>query len=209
MNSSRVLVASAVVVWAAIVLVGARTLLQYEGTPGIQGTPPSRWPSDSRIVRPKGVFALVMLAHPNCPCTRASLAELEIVMTHLQGRLDAFVLFGKPGGNAAEVRSSGLWKKAASIPGVSTLYDHDAAEAERFGGQVSGQTMLYDLEGRLVFRGGITSGRGHQGYNDGVDAVIRRVSGSLDASSHAPVFGCTLHDPSAKMLREESSWKKQ
>jgi hypothetical protein len=130
-------------------------------------------------------------------------------MTRLQGRLDAFVLFSKPGGNTAEVRSSDLWKKAATIPGVSTLYDHDGAEMERFGGQVSGQTMLYDLEGRLVFKGGITSGRGHQGYNDGADAVIRRVTGRLEAASNTPVFGCTLHDPSAKTLREDSSWKKQ
>src|SRR5436190_789460 len=65
--------------WAGLVLFGARTLLNYENTSGTPANAPSQWPSNSRIARPDSKFALVMLAHPNCPCTRASLAELEIL----------------------------------------------------------------------------------------------------------------------------------
>lgn len=195
--------------WLVLILLGTRTLLNYEGTPGTPGTPPSQWPAKSHIVRPNNKFTLVILAHPNCPCTRASLAELEIVMAHTQGNLAAFILFSKPTASAAEVRESDLWRKAAIIPGVSVLYDNGGAEAEQFGGQVSGQTMLYDLEGRLVFSGGITSGRGHQGDNEGADAVVGRVYGSAGVPAHTPVFGCALHDPSAKTLTEDLSWKKQ
>src|SRR5258707_15538635 len=97
---SGVGVAGACVLWGGVLLFGTRTLLNYESTPGVPSTPLSRWPSESRVPRHMGEFTLVMLAHPNCPCTRASLAELEIVMTELQGRLAAFVLFGRSGERA-------------------------------------------------------------------------------------------------------------
>lgn len=197
------------VFWGVLILFGARVLLNFESAAGTPGAPPSHWPSNTIIVRPNDKFTLVMLAHPNCPCTRASLAELEIVMAQLQEKLAAFVLFSKPGASKAEVQASDLWGKARIIPGVSVLYDDHGAQAEQFGGQVSGQTMLYDSNGRLVFSGGITSGRGHQGDNEGADAIVRLVTSKQAAPATAPVFGCTLHDPSAQALAKDTSWKKQ
>jgi hypothetical protein len=195
--------------WAGLVLFGARMLLNYESAPGAPGTAPSQWPSNSGITRPDSKFALVMLAHPNCPCTRASLAELEILMAQLRGKLVAFVVFGKPDASAAEIHRSDLWKKAATIPDTFVLYDGRGEETEKFAGQVSGQTMLYEPGGRLVFSGGITRARGHQGDNAGVDAVILAVSRDAKTLVHTPAFGCALHDPSAQELKEGSPWKKQ
>src|SRR5689334_13049963 len=110
---SRVTFVGGVLLWAGVVLYGARTLLNYENTPA---NAPSRWPSGSRIVRPNFKFTLVMLAHPNCPCTRASLAELDILLAKLHGKLAAFVVFSKPESSATEVTGSDLWKIAAAMP---------------------------------------------------------------------------------------------
>lgn len=197
-----------VVLWAALTVVGARTLLNYENTPGIPGAPPAQWPRASRLVRFNGKFTLVMLAHPNCPCTRASIAELDILMARAQGKLTAFVVFSKPGASAADMKLSDLWKAAARIPDVAVLDDSCGVETERFGGQVSGQTMLYDPAGQLIFSGGITGGRGHQGENAGLDAVVLKVRGLAAAQSHVAVFGCALHNPAADELRNKS-WTKQ
>lgn len=194
--------------WAALICVGGRKLLNYESAPGIPGAAPSEWPAASRIVRPNDKFTLVMLTHPNCPCTRASIAELEILMARLQGKLVGFMVFSKPEASAAEVESSDLWKRASLIPNVSAIYDRDGAETEHFRGRVSGQTMLYDPAGRLVFSGGITSARGHQGDNAGLDALILRVRDGVQSQGTFPVFGCSLHNPDAKEL-SENSWKKQ
>jgi hypothetical protein len=147
-----------------------------------------------------------MLAHPNCPCTRASVAELDILMARLQGKLNGFVVFSKPEASADEVKISGLWKAAARIPDVFVVYDERGTETERFGGQVSGETMLYDRDGRLVFSGGITSGRGHQGDNAGLEAVVLKVSGGANAQIRVPAFGCSLRNPPAE---EKNSWTKQ
>jgi hypothetical protein len=205
----RVLLIACGLLWASGIFFGAKTMLNYETAPASPGTPSVWWPLHTAIPRPQDQFTLVMFAHPDCPCTRASLAELEIVKASLPGFLrDSFVVFSKPGSTAAEALASELWKKAASIPGVTVLWDGHAVETERFGARVSGQTLLYDREGRLVFSGGLTSVRGHQGDNLGVDAVIRRVKGDSTAPAQFPVFGCSLHDPGADALSEDPSWKK-
>jgi hypothetical protein len=195
-------------VWAVAIGFGARKVFVYESTPGVPGVPRPKWPSASHLVRTKGKFTLVMLAHPDCPCSRASLAEIEILMAQLDRKVAVFVPIGQPGATAAEITASDLWTRAAAIPGVLAIFDADGKEAEAFGATVSGQTMLYDVEGTLVFSGGITDGRGHQGNNPGLDAVIEKVSGR-EGIFHAPVFGCSLRDPSAKALREDTSWQKR
>lgn len=205
---SHAICGGVIVLWAGLICFGGRKLLNYESAPGTPGTPPAQWPAASRIVRPHDKFTLVMLTHPNCPCTRASVAELEILMARLQGKLVGFMVFRKPEASAAEVQASVLWKTAAGIPNVHLIYDQDGAETDGFGGRVSGQTMLYDPAGRLVFSGGITSARGHQGDNFGVDAVLLAVRGRVKVRGRFPVFGCSLHDPNAKEL-SQASWKKQ
>ena len=42
-----------------------------------------------------------------------------------------------------------------------------AARRQRFGAETSGQTLLYDRDGRLLFSGGTTGSRGHDGDNAG------------------------------------------
>jgi hypothetical protein len=39
-----------------------------------------------------------MAIHPHCPCSRASIGELSILMAHSRGRLAAFVVFVEPPG---------------------------------------------------------------------------------------------------------------
>lgn len=193
--------------WVSSVGWGARMLFTYENTPGAPGASAGRWPAGSKIARPQGKFTLVMLAHPECPCTRASLAELEILMARLPGKLVALVEFRKPGADQREVQGMALWNRAAAIPGVSVGFDQDGAAVEEFGAEVSGQALLYDPEGLLVFSGGITAARGHEGDNAGVDAVIQRVNGG-QAPFRTAVFGCSLRDPGARTLEKESSWKR-
>lgn len=190
-------------------LVGGRALMLYEGTPGMQATAPETWPPDSPIRRPQDRYLLVMLAHPNCPCTRASLDEMAQLMAQLDGKVAGAVIFSKPESQAADVRSSDLWSAAARIPKVSAYFDHDGSLTRNLGGHVSGQVELYDLRGHLAFSGGITAIRGHAGDNPGVDAVRDLVlHGPSPHVVHTPVFGCSLHNPNSELSKDGLSWKK-
>jgi hypothetical protein len=180
------------VLWVVAVSIGLWILWGYENAPGVSAQPPVRWPTDSRIQRAPDSATLVMLAHPHCPCTRASIGELARLMAHSQGRVRAYVLFLKPAGFSDEWEKTDLWQSARSIPGVNVLIDDGGAEARRFHAATSGQTMLYDVEGRLLFSGGITGSRGHAGDNAGRSAILSLVNTGAAERTETFVFGCQL-----------------
>jgi hypothetical protein len=170
---------------------------RYEATPGAAATAPLEWPAETPLARVPERATLVMLAHPHCPCTRASIGELALLMAHFHGRLTAHVLFLRPPGTPEEWEATNLWDSAAAIPGVVVASDPDGAQARRFGAMTSGQVVLYDASGRLAFSGGITRARGHAGGNPGRDAITAVLEKGLAAATETPVFGCSLVTPTS------------
>lgn len=185
---------TSITLWLLVVGIGLSILLGYENTPGKAAQPLASWPTDSQIQRAPGLATLVMLVHPHCPCSRASIGELALLMAHNQGRLAAYVLFLKPDGFAEDWEKTDLWQSAADIPGVQPLVDFEGVEARRFNSKTSGQTILYDAEGRLLFNGGITIARGHAGDNAGRSAIVSLLNAGRAEQTETPVFGCPLFD---------------
>jgi hypothetical protein len=178
--------------WLLMIGTGTGFLWNYESTPGTSAAAPDRWPADSRIRRATDRATLVMLAHPHCPCTRASIGELSRLMTQAQGRVTAYVLFIKPANFSTDWEKTDLWASAAAIPGVYVLVDNEGVEAGRFRSATSGQTLLYDADGKLIFSGGITSARGHAGDNEGRAAIVSLLTTDEAVRNETPVFGCPL-----------------
>jgi hypothetical protein len=113
-------------------------------------------------------------------------------MTQAQGRVTAYVVFVKPANFSEDWEKTDLWASAAIIPGVSVVVDDEGVESGRFHAATSGQTMLYDKEGRLLFSGGMTSARGHAGDNAGRAAIASLLVKDEAQQSTTPVFGCPL-----------------
>ena len=193
-----VLTAAFGVAWMLSVCGGLVVLLRYENRAGVAATPPDRWPTASQLGPPSGRPTLVMLAHPACPCSRASIEELDRLMARVQGLVTAHVLFVKPRNFPQGWEETDLWRHAASIPGVRVTADEDGVEANLFGAATSGQVVLYDANGALLFSGGITASRGHAGDSPGRQAIIELLTGTgVRPGAHSAVFGCSLHDPSS------------
>jgi hypothetical protein len=182
------------VLWLSVVITGLALIFIYSNSPGRAGAAPVGWPVKSQIADATNAPLLVMFAHPQCPCTRASLGELAQLMSDCQGHLKAQVWFVKPAGTTGDWINTALWHTAGNIPGVSVYCDTNGVEARRFQAETSGQTMLYDQNGRLLFQGGITIARGHFGDNPALDAVEALVKGKSSAFVKTPVFGCALFD---------------
>ena len=197
-GGARVLLLAGTILWLLVISIGLWMLWGYENTPGKAAKPPKQWPADSKILPARDHATLVMLAHPHCPCTRATIGELASIMAHSQGRLTAYVLFLKPTGFSEEWEKSDLWQSAASIPGVTAVIDDEGAEANRFHAATSGQTVLYDAGGRLLFSGGITASRGHYGDNAGQSAIVSLVNSGAADLTETSVFGCPLFDPNSE-----------
>lgn len=183
-----------VVIWGAVIVTGLGLLLAYSLTPGQAAQSPVRWPVHVSLTRSSDRPQLVMVAHPYCPCTRASITELSWIMTRLKGQVAATVLFFTDD-ETPDFERSEHWASAARIDGVRVVADPEGKGANQFGAFTSGQVYLYDREGVLLFSGGITPSRAHQGDNVGRRRIVELVTeGTADRDGSA-VYGCELRAP--------------
>jgi hypothetical protein len=182
-------------VWLGGAGIGLWVLWAYENRPGEGAKSPGQWPAETRLARALEQPTLVLLAHPQCTCTRASLGELAEVLGRVRTPPRTYVLFLKPSQFVNGWEKTDLWRTASSLPNVTIVRDDDGREAERFGAVTSGQTLLYDHRGALIFSGGITSARGHAGDNPGRAALIALLDRTPPSRRATSVFGCSLFAP--------------
>lgn len=187
----RTLIGAMLCTWLLAVSIGLKLLNGYAAVPGRPSAPPMTWPESSRLDRVPRQPVLLLFAHPQCPCTRATLEELDGIMAHVNGQVTAYVLFLRPPTASARWAESALYRKAARIPGVRIVVDN-GAEAGRFHVATSGAAVLYDELGHLVFHGGITSARGHAGMNAGRATLQQSILRGAPGCESTAVFGCAL-----------------
>ena len=135
---------------------------------------------------------LVFFAHPHCPCTRVSFHELDSLLAETQNRVAVIVVFTIPDGVPNGWEEGDLWNSATTTPGLRVIRDQGGREAHRFDVQGSGHVLLYTPSGKLLFSGGITASRGHEGDNAGRSAVVSFILSGHASVDHTPVFGCSL-----------------
>jgi hypothetical protein len=199
LQARRWLMPLLVAVWIGLSGAGLWVLWDWDNRPGVGAQARAQWPADSGLARDRGRPTLVMLVHPQCTCSRASLSELAELLARATPRPKTFVLFLKPTAFADGWEQTDLWRTAASLPGVTAIRDDEGREAARFGAATSGQTFLYDARGGLLFSGGITGARAHAGDNAGRRAVVSLLNGTGEpAAPRTSVFGCSLFDRDAR-----------
>ena len=179
--------------WLAAVTGGFAIVWKYKSTPAVKGVrAPEQWPAASAVARSADRTTLLLFAHPRCVCTRATMAELARMMARFHDRIDATVLFWTPRDAPPDWSSGDLWSSARRIPGVEVRSDLDGREASRFAVATSGGVVLYDAGGHLLFQGGITAARGHEGDSFGQERIASLLTTGAADRADAPVFGCAL-----------------
>jgi hypothetical protein len=180
--------------WLFAMVAGIVMVLDYENASGSAGSAPPQWISGTSIPLDPNRDTLIMFAHPRCPCTRATLGELNRLLAQSGGHIVAHVLFFRPPNYPADWTHTELWRTAAAIPSVTVQDDMNDAVARKFGAETSGYVLFYNPQGQLLFRGGITDSRGHAGDNAGESAIISLALGKPAAVTQTPVYGCSLLD---------------
>jgi hypothetical protein len=105
-----------------------------------------------------------------------------------------------------------LWSRSAlasrcrAFPGGRMVLDCDGELATSFKAKNSGHCLLY-LEGQLLFQGGVTTERGHEGQSLGRVALRQMLTGQKATIRRTPVFGCELFHLDPKQPRESSCCK--
>jgi hypothetical protein len=181
-------------VWLLAAAAGAFVLLKYESTAGSAGDSPAAWPDQSAVRLDATHATLLMFVHPKCPCSRASIEELNRVLASCRERIATHVFFFKPGHTTADWAQTDLHKSAAAIPGVNVHFDPDGTLARQFGAETSGHVVLYGANGELLFKGGITGSRGHVGDNASERALVSLLAEQDSDVKETAVYGCSLLD---------------
>src|SRR5262245_25582564 len=96
--------------WLLAVGLGLWALVDYQMTPGAVSELPQRWPAGSALPLDPENPTLVMFVHPHCPCSRASLHELQVLVTHGGDRVRSIVVFSKPKSLSSDWTNTDLWK---------------------------------------------------------------------------------------------------
>jgi hypothetical protein len=130
--------------------------------------------------------------HPKCPCSSATLTELNRIVARARGELTVTVAFYSPSSEPEGWGRTSLRDEAAAIPGVRVVDDPDGREAALFGAVNSGHVVLYAPNSRLLFHGGITASRAHEGDNLGEDSVVAAINGAAPTATTTPTYGCEL-----------------
>lgn len=182
-------------VWLAAVLVAFLLLYLYESVAGPATVTPAVWPADAPIARAANRQTLLMFAHPRCPCTRASLRELEIIQASRPDWGQIQLVLYRPHDWDANWINSDIVRLAKRFRSITIVWDDGGRLAARFGARTSGHVLLYDAQGKLAFSGGITAMRGHEGVNPGRIALMAIGRQEPAATRCTPVFGCPLTAP--------------
>ena len=181
--------------WMICAVGGLYIVWAYENGPGVPAHAGPSWPSDTTLTAAQDRPTLVLLAHPQCSCTTASLGELAEALARAKTLPKTYVVFLTPSSMPDGWEKTALWMDAEKLPGATVIRDEDGREAEKFGTVTSGQTLLYDTHGHLIFSGGITGARGHAGDNAGRSALVDLLNHKFTSTAGTNVYGCSLVAP--------------
>lgn len=191
--------------WISLLAGGWYAWLRHDYTPGAEGQVHEDWPQDCTLALDREQLTLVLFAHRSCPCTRQTLGELKQILERTPGRVSSWIVLLSPADTAGDRTGESVEALARSLPGVRVIVDPEGTLARRFGVRTSGHVLLYDPNGRLLYSGGITDGRGHVGESVGRRAVLARLRGQNAAVRTAPVYGCSLFNDEEQ--GEAAAWE--
>ena len=182
--------------WIVSIMVSLGILTWYKFTPGEQVEIAGQWPKEASHLQTPGSANLVMFVHPECPCSLASMDELARLLPIIADHIAIKVVFRELTGQyGRQLSEHALWKKAKTLPHVQLLIDPGQKLENSFQAKTSGQTYLFDKEGRKIFQGGLTPLRGHTGETQ-ASSFIKQWSRqqTISRSISSSVFGCPMQE---------------
>ena len=179
-------------IWMLVVSVGMATLIDYSSRPGDGTRSATVWPTESRLFHAPDRNTLLVFLHPHCPCSRATVRQLNRILSSTSFPVAVRTVFFCPREHPSSWTEGDIWRTVQSIRDSVSVVDWDGLEASRFGVATSGHVLLFRSSGICSFSGGITSGRGHEGACGGDQAVLNLLRNNEPGFSTFPVFGCPL-----------------
>ncbi|HEY3757191.1 MAG TPA: hypothetical protein VGL42_13655 [Opitutaceae bacterium] len=185
-----IVIAASVVCWLIAVVSAFGALLKYSSRPGEARAPDATAPAVIASLQHPGRALLIMVVHPRCPCTTASLDEMGDLLARVPPGCDTVLLR-----YTAKDWPAGPATAQVGPAVVRVVADLDGAMAARLGAFTSGHCVLVDAKGVIRFYGGLTLSRGHRGRSPAQDTILAILAGHDFPLRSTPVYGCSLTSP--------------
>lgn len=176
--------------WLGLILGWSGFLTAHQFRPGNASTLQHAWPPGSRLHPRPDALTAVLFAHPECPCFSATLTETERLQTLLREPLQLFVVFETD--PAFDLFASRHFRRVSAWKNATIVHEADNREVALFGAQTSGQVLIFDKDRRLLFSGGITGSRAHEGDNPNLERAVAAARSRAPKVVLTPVYGCSL-----------------
>jgi hypothetical protein len=191
---------AALAFWILAVGVGWAAMTSYEfQTFDDASNSAAQWP-EALAERSSDRPTLVVCLHPKCPCSQATLSELERLLARTAAvatQPKVLAVIAMPTDADDSWTSSPLVQRCRRLPEARVAFDRGGRIAAAFGASTSGEVLLFDSAGIRQFAGGVTASRGHEGASAGSDAIVALLEGEQPTMLSTPVFGCRLVAPAA------------
>ncbi len=178
--------------WIVSVAACVYVVERYAGQPGPPSPLSLTWPEGTQLSLSADKPTALIFAHPKCPCTQASIREFERIKARHPNAFDTTVVFPVTAAQKSAWQDTRLVNETRNLPSARIVFDSGGIESDRFDAAVSGQVFLFAPDGRLLYSGGITAARGHEGMNGGQEAFEYQLSHPSSPGKTFPVFGCGL-----------------
>jgi hypothetical protein len=191
-KARRALVIGLGLAWGILVTGGALALTANAGRGSVAEKVPASWVENPYVTRASDRATVLVFVHPRCPCSRATLRELERDLVS-GAPSEVHVFFVQPRGAAAGFEQGPLWDQATSIKGVKVHVDAGGAFAAQLGAVLSGHVLVFAPNGARTFSGGITPARAHEGESAARQAFVAALSND-SRQLVTTTFGCPLEN---------------
>jgi len=182
----------AVTLWAVACFAGFGALWVYANTEGDLGQPNVGWDLPEQFHAHTTLPTLVVYAHPKCPCTRATFSELQRLQRDHRGDFVTRIIFFEPYHAPRTWRETDLWHQARNMTDTEAIADPGGMISQEAGARVSGTIALYSPREDVLFWGGITPSRAHEGESPGIISLRAILEGRSPLSRSSRVYGCSL-----------------
>ena len=172
---------------------GLFCLTDYANRPGADAQNLSEvWPQSAPEM-PTAQATVAFFYHPKCPCTRATVRNLERFLSQTGTRPAVIAFAYHPDDETGHWVETPLTQQVRRLANSRVVPDADGRMAQQFGATTSGQLLIYDEDHRLVFSGGITPSRGHEAESIASRKFATCLSGEATVELvKQPVFGCSI-----------------
>lgn len=178
--------------WFAALGMGLAMMAGYAYTPGAMRDAKAAWPREATFSPAGDRPTVVVGLHPRCTCSVATVRELDRILAGVVVRPQVEVLLYRPAGAAEGWERTAFDEDLRRLPAVTVRADVEGKGARAFGMLTSGDIAVFTPEKRLLFRGGLTAARGHEGESKGGRQLRMALSMGHGAWGPFPVFGCPM-----------------